>query len=163
MIAHDLRHELYGGRTELSLPDDFVWPRGKRIAVLIGACFEGWSDDKWPGLGPMGNPLPPAVPDINAIRWAEYGGRRGMPRILRMLARYNVRATVFVSAVIAERFPQIVRSIDNDGMRMPLQDRVQVHLFEFDAAVRNHAQGNDLQVADAILGFLPAVGFYQPD
>ena len=115
MIVHDLRHELYGSRTELSLPDDFVWPRGKRIAVLMGACFEGWSNDKWPGLGPMGNPLPAAVPDINAIRWAEYGGRRGMPRILRMLARYNVRATVFVNAVIAERFPQIVRSIASAG------------------------------------------------
>jgi peptidoglycan/xylan/chitin deacetylase (PgdA/CDA1 family) len=114
MIVHDLRHELYGSRTELSLPADFVWPRGKRIAVLMGACFEGWSHDKWPGLGPMGNP-PAAVPGINAIRWAEYGGRRGMPRILRMLARYDVRATVFVNAVIAERFPQIVRSFASAG------------------------------------------------
>jgi peptidoglycan/xylan/chitin deacetylase (PgdA/CDA1 family) len=114
-MSNMLRQALYGNRREVALPPNFVWPDGKRIAVLVGACFEGWSDDKWPGLGPMGNPLPANVPDINAIRWAEYGGRRGMPRILRILARRNVRATVFVNGVIAERFPTVVRAIAEAG------------------------------------------------
>lgn len=109
------RQALYGDRTEIALPGDFVWPGGKRIGVLIGACLEGWSDGKWPGVSPMGNPLPPGIPDINAMRWAEYAPRRGMQRILRVLERRNSKATVFVNAIMAERHPDLVRSIADAG------------------------------------------------
>jgi peptidoglycan/xylan/chitin deacetylase (PgdA/CDA1 family) len=109
------REQLYDSRIEVPLPASFRWPGGKRLGVVLGACLEGWSDGKWPGLSPMGNPLPSGIPDINAIRWAEYAGRQGMQRILRVLAGRNATATVFVNAIMAERFPALVRSIAEAG------------------------------------------------
>ena len=53
--------------------------------------------------------------------------------------------------------------IHQHGVGMACQDGVQVHFFEVDAAVGNHTFGHDLQVADAVLGFLASVGFHQPD
>jgi len=50
-----------------------------------------------------------SVPDLNAVGWAAYGHRRGVHRILDVLARQDVRATLNVSGIMAERYPQIVR------------------------------------------------------
>ncbi len=49
---------------------DWLWPNGKRIAVVFNVCLEAWSDGKAPGISPMGNPLPAGVLDTMAISWA---------------------------------------------------------------------------------------------
>jgi hypothetical protein len=82
---------VHAGATETSLPADFRWPGGKRLAVFFRCAFEGWSDGHWPGVGPMGNPLKPGVPDLNAIGFAEYGHRRGIFRRFFKTARNKVK------------------------------------------------------------------------
>lgn len=104
-----------GERIEVPVPANFRWPGGQRIAVLFGVAFEGWSDGKWPGIGPMGNPLQAGVPDWNAVRWAEYGWRRGIHRILDALGRYGIKASVMVCGILAERHPETVRAIAQAG------------------------------------------------
>jgi len=94
---------------------DFRWPGGKRIAVMLKVAFEGWSDGRTPGLGPMGNPLKPGFFDTNAHLWAEYGARRGMDRVLRIMERHNVKASVLVNGVIAERHPEVVKRVAEAG------------------------------------------------
>jgi len=107
--------DIHAGCTEVPAAADFRWPGGKRIAVFFRVSFEWWSDGKWPGIGPMGNPLKAGVPDLNAIGWAEYGHRRGIHRILDVLARQHVRATINVSGILAERHPEIVRRMADEG------------------------------------------------
>lgn len=111
MSETSLRH---GGR-EISAPEGFRWPDAKRLAVLFNVAYEGWSEGKWPGIGPMGNPLQPGYPDMNAFFWGEYGPRRGIRRILRSLERQGVAASVMVCGVLAERHPDTVRAIADAG------------------------------------------------
>ena len=103
------------GGVEIPAPDDFRWPGGKRVGVIFRVALEGWSDGKWPGAGPMGNPLKPGTTDLNAIYWAEYGPRRGIYRLLKILERRQVRATVLVNGVITERYPEAVRRVAEAG------------------------------------------------
>lgn len=107
--------DIHAGGTETRLPSDFRWPEGKRIAVFPRVSFEWWSDGKWPGIGPMGNPLKAGVPDLNAVGWAEYGHRCGIFRILEVLKRQTIRATINVCGIMAERRPEIVRSMVEQG------------------------------------------------
>lgn len=108
--------ELFEGHTGVQrMPDDFRWPGGRKIAVLLGVAYEAWSDGKAPGIGPMGNPLPPGFVDTNALAWAEYGSRRGMDRLLSVLERRQRRATVMINGVLAERAPDVVRRIADAG------------------------------------------------
>lgn len=107
--------DIHHGGTEVPAPADFRWPGGKRIAVFFRVSFEWWSDGKWPGIGPMGNPLKAGVPDLNAVGWAEYGHRRGIHRVLDVLARQEIRATINVSGILAERYPEVVRRIAEEG------------------------------------------------
>src|SRR3990172_3582803 len=96
---------------------DWLWPGGKRIAVVFNVALEAWSDGKAPGISPMGNPLPaiPGIVDSMAISWAAYGAKRGIYRLLDAFARHNVRASVMTSAILAERSPEAVRAVGDAG------------------------------------------------
>lgn len=104
----------HGARVQ-RLPRDFRWPGGRHVAVVFNIAFEGWSDGKAPGIGPMGNPLPAGTFDTNALSWGHYGATRGIDRLLRVLDRTKVRGSVMVSGVFAERIPQTVKAIADAG------------------------------------------------
>jgi len=89
------------------------WP--KPLAISVSVMLEGWSDDAAPGIGPMGNPLKPGVLDLQARSWAEYGPKVGALRILDILKRLNVRAVFYVSGIVAERHPDLVKAIVTAG------------------------------------------------
>ena len=94
---------------------DWMWPDGKRIAVVFNVCLEAWSDGKAPGISPMGNPLPAGVLDTMAISWAAYGVEVGIHRLMDGFARHGAKASVMVNAVIAKRAPATVRAIADRG------------------------------------------------
>jgi peptidoglycan/xylan/chitin deacetylase (PgdA/CDA1 family) len=94
---------------------DWIWPAGKRIAVVFNVCLEAWSDGKAPGISPMGNPLPAGVLDTMAISWAAYGVEVGIHRLMDGLGRHGAKASVMVNAIIAERSPTTVRAVAGDG------------------------------------------------
>jgi len=94
---------------------DFRWPGGRHVAVIFNIAYEAWSDGKAPGIGPMGNPLPAGAFDSNALSWGNYGSTQGIERLLRVLDRTRTRASIMVSGVLAERFPDNVRAIAKAG------------------------------------------------
>ncbi len=97
------------------LPGTFRWPGGRHVAVVLNVAFEGWSDGKAPGIGPMGNPLPGGIFDTNALSWGHYGAVRGIERLLRVLDQTKIRGSVMVSGVFGERVPQVVKTIADAG------------------------------------------------
>src|SRR3979409_741267 len=72
-------------------------------------------DGKPPGIGPMGNTLPAGAFDSNALPWGSYGSNRGIERLLDVLVRTRIRASVMTSGILAQRFPQIIRAIAEAG------------------------------------------------
>ena len=94
---------------------EWRWPGGKKGAVLFNICLEAWSDGKAPGIGPMGNPLPAGHLDTMAISWAEYGPKRGIYRLLEGLGRHQVKSSVMVNAILAERHPPAVKAVAQAG------------------------------------------------
>ena len=92
-----------------------TWPAQRPLAVPISIMLEGWADDTAPGIGPMGNPLKAGVLDRQAISWAEYGAKVGAWRILDLLDRHQARAVFYVSGVVAERYPDLLAAIVQQG------------------------------------------------
>jgi peptidoglycan/xylan/chitin deacetylase (PgdA/CDA1 family) len=77
--------------------------------------LEGWTDDAAPGIGPMGNPLKAGVLDLQGQSWAEYGAKAGAWRLLDILETQRQRALFYVSGVVAERYPDLLRAIVGAG------------------------------------------------
>lgn len=107
--------DVHADAIETLPPANFRWPGGQRLGIFFRVALEGWSDDQWPGFGPMGNPLKPGTPDLNALGWVEYGIRRGIHRILDVLERQQIQTSMLVCGVLAERYPQTLRRIADAG------------------------------------------------
>ncbi len=97
----------------MSLPQG--WPQGRSLAVSVSVMLEGWSDGAAPGVGPMGNVLKAGVLDLQARSWAAYGVNAGTWRLLDVLAAARVRAVFYISGILAERHPDLVRAIVDAG------------------------------------------------
>ena len=77
--------------------------------------LEGWADDSAPGIGPMGNPLKSGVLDLQVRSWADYCPKVGAWRILDLLAGADTTAVFYVSGLLAERYPDLMRAISAAG------------------------------------------------
>jgi hypothetical protein len=91
------------------------WPADKPLALSVSVMLEGWTDDAAPGIGPMGNPLRAGVLDLQARSWAEYGPKVGAWRLLDILERMKTRSVFYVSGIVAERYPDLMRTIAAAG------------------------------------------------
>jgi peptidoglycan/xylan/chitin deacetylase (PgdA/CDA1 family) len=92
-----------------------AWPIDRPIALSVSIMLEGWTDDSAPGIGPMGNPLKAGTLDLQGRSWAEYGPKAGAWRILDALAAEKVKAVFYVSGILAERYPDLMRAITDAG------------------------------------------------
>jgi peptidoglycan/xylan/chitin deacetylase (PgdA/CDA1 family) len=91
------------------------WPQGKRIAVIVSVLLENWTAGKSPTYFPRTTPLAPGMIDHAGIEWSHYGGKEGVWRILKVLERAGVRATVFANALSAELYPQAIKAAVASG------------------------------------------------
>lgn len=94
---------------------DFRWPEGVQVAVVFNIAYEGWSDGKAPGIGPMGNVLLPGFFDSNAASWGAYGAVRGIQRLERIAAANGIKTSVMTNGVLAERWPDTVAALAAAG------------------------------------------------
>ena len=98
------------------LPQD--WPTGRTLAVSVSVMLEGWSEGAAPGVGPMGNVLKAGTLDLQGLSWAEYGAKAGAWRLLDVLGAAGVRAVFYVSGVLAQRHPDLMRAITSAGHKL---------------------------------------------
>ncbi|NJC68621.1 polysaccharide deacetylase [Planosporangium thailandense] len=83
------------------------WPDGKRAA----AAFTFDVDAESGVLGAS----PEAASRMSVMSHQAYGPLVGVPRILSILERHDVRSTFFVPGYTAVRYPQVVRAIVDAG------------------------------------------------
>ncbi|KAB8165914.1 polysaccharide deacetylase family protein [Streptomyces sp. 3MP-14] len=84
------------------------WPGGARVAFYVGLNVEHYRVDR-----PATSIFPdtaPLVPDPLNYGWRDYGPRVGFWRVLEILDRHGVRASVMLNSEAGQRYPAIVRA-----------------------------------------------------
>jgi peptidoglycan/xylan/chitin deacetylase (PgdA/CDA1 family) len=89
------------------------WPGGNRIAVTINIMHEWESQPEWKSL----RKRPAGVDGIDFLSLTnrQYGANFGFARLLDVLDRCGVKATVLCSGLMAELFPDTVREASGRG------------------------------------------------
>ena len=87
------------------------WPGGARCAVALS--FD--SDHETSDLREGGN-------SIGRLAWGQYGARVGVPRILKLLDKYQVKASFYVPAVTALLHPEEQRRVVAHPLDRQLDD-----------------------------------------
>ena len=82
-----------------------MWRDNKKCAVLLTFDFD--AESLWETTGNHNTPT--------YMSRGEYGSRVGVPRILSLLDKYQIRATFFVPGITAERHRAVVREIQARG------------------------------------------------
>lgn len=83
------------------------WPNGVRAAAALTFDVDGESSVLFDA--------PEAAGRLSVMSHQAYGPSVGVPRILGILERHQVRATFFVPGFTADRYPEIVRAIAESG------------------------------------------------
>jgi peptidoglycan/xylan/chitin deacetylase (PgdA/CDA1 family) len=99
----------------LSSGQDLRWPGDRRIAVVFNLAFEMWTPGATSGVGPMGNVLTDGLFDPNADSYGRYNATHGIPRLVSILERHGIPASLMTSGLVAERFPAQLAAYARQG------------------------------------------------
>lgn len=99
-----------------------TWPGGAAVAVNLVLVYEEGAeyavpdgDPRSDGWGEYPEAAPAGVRDLGSETHYEYGSRAGIWRLVRLLDRYGVEATVSAAALALERNPEVARWIAERG------------------------------------------------
>ncbi|MEE4302389.1 MAG: polysaccharide deacetylase family protein [Pseudomonadales bacterium] len=104
-------HARYAYSSILDRPD-FSWPEGRRLAVYLGLNLECFAFGE--GLGAELAPGGPQ-PDVLNYAWRDYGNRVGAPRLLELLDRLELPATVLANSALYDTAPGLVERFSARG------------------------------------------------
>ncbi|HEY7244966.1 MAG TPA: polysaccharide deacetylase family protein [Xanthobacteraceae bacterium] len=86
------------------------WPEGARVALWVVPNIEFFALDTRPGgLGPG------KIPDVPIWAMRDYGNRVGVFRLMDILDRYGIRATVALNSDICVHHPEIIEEGEKRG------------------------------------------------
>jgi peptidoglycan/xylan/chitin deacetylase (PgdA/CDA1 family) len=130
-----------------------AWPYGKGAA----ASFTFDVDAESAVL--FGNPG--AASRLSVMSHQAYGPLTGLPRLLRILARHQVRATFFVPGYTAHRHPDAVRAIVDGGHEIAHHGYLHESLIDSGEAAEAEILDRGLAALEEVAGVRP-VGYRAP-
>lgn len=108
-------------------PRPWAWPNGQRIAVTLGIPFEAFEYQSQ-----FNHIATPGKKDLFSLSYGDYAWKAGIWRLLDLMDRYGVKASMATNGLAAERHPEIVRMFADE-----------------DHEVMGHGWANDKYVNDA--------------
>lgn len=96
---------IYATRPPITQRPNFVWPKGKGLAVYLGINLEQFAFGE--GLGAELAPGGPQ-PDVLNYAWRDYGNRVGAWRMLEMMDALELPATVLLNSKLYDDAPSLI-------------------------------------------------------
>jgi peptidoglycan/xylan/chitin deacetylase (PgdA/CDA1 family) len=90
------------------------WPNGARLVISISMQMEAGAQPQSGAESPLPK-IDPKYPDIAATKWYEYGFKEGLPRLLDMFDRRNVKVTSHMVGAAVEKHNTLAKEIVQRG------------------------------------------------
>ena len=91
------------------------WPGGARLAVTVSMQFEAGGQPISGAGGPITEPILAGFPDLGQNTFYEYGAREGVPRLLDLFDRHDIKITSFMIGDAVRRHPDVAAMIVDRG------------------------------------------------
>jgi peptidoglycan/xylan/chitin deacetylase (PgdA/CDA1 family) len=132
----------------------YEWPEGKRSAVLLSIDVDAIAPFLWEHR----DHLPERLARLEIRR---FGLRSGMTRLLDLFARFGVKASFYVPAVVAEFDPELLPALVRAGHEIGLHGYFHELVRDIDDAEFSEALDASLELFVRQTGQKP-VGFRSP-
>ncbi|WP_371227938.1 polysaccharide deacetylase family protein [Roseovarius sp. 2305UL8-3] len=132
---------------------EYLWPDGAQSAVF--PAFDVDSESVWLGADPENQRR------LVTTSYGGYEARVGIPKILEVLRRHEVRATFFITGWSIEAHPTTCETILNDGHEIAHHGYLHLRPDTADQATLEEEMDRGLEVMKRVLGVTP-VGYRAP-
>lgn len=132
----------------------YEWPAGYRCAVVFSADVDGESPFVWMNRGKPVNTL-------GELEQRRFGPRRGLARLVNLLAEFDARGSFYVPGVIMAQYPWITPSLRAAGHEIGLHGYYHERMETLDDDAFNSVMARSLAIFEAQGGTAP-VGFRSP-
>jgi peptidoglycan-N-acetylglucosamine deacetylase len=132
---------------------EYAWPEGIRCAAVLSFDVDGESG--------MLQANPKNKDRLSVMSWARYGPKIGVPRLLEMLKVKGVQASFFVPGYTAELYPELIKSIHDQGHEIGAHGYLHEPLSSLDPIQEEAALAKTCTILEQITGRKP-VGFRAP-
>ena len=133
--------------------DPIVWPAGKRSAATLG--FDMDDESVVLTVNPANRTR------LSVMSHQAYGAVTGMPRILSMLKRHDLRATFFCPGYTAERYPELLRRVVGEGHEVAHHGYLHEAIEGMSAKQEADVLDQGLDALERVAGIRP-VGYRAP-
>ncbi|MEH3118845.1 MAG: polysaccharide deacetylase family protein [Methylorubrum populi] len=101
---------------EISMADESAfWPNGARLAVSFSLMFEGGGQPISGAGGVIPDPIEKGLPDLPTNAFFQYGVYEGIPRLLDLFDRHQVKMSSFMIGRAVDKAPDLAREIVRRG------------------------------------------------
>src|ERR1700722_8853508 len=109
------------------------WPNSARLAVSFSLMFEAGGQPMSGGGGVIPDPIQYGMPDLPTNAFFEYGVYEGIPRILDLLDKHQVKLSSFMIGQAVDKAPDLAREIVKRGHEVAAHGRTWENSYALDA------------------------------
>ena len=100
------------------------WPNGARLAVSFSLMFEGGGQPISGAGGVIPDPIEKGVPDLPTNSFFAYGHYEGIPRLLDLMDKHEIKLSSFMIGKAVETSPDLAQEIVRRGHEAAAHGRV---------------------------------------
>ncbi|BBX74463.1 polysaccharide deacetylase family protein [Mycobacterium shinjukuense] len=141
----------------MSQPNSF-WPNAARLAVTVSMQFEAGGQPISGAGGPITEPILQGYPDLGQNSFYEYGAREGVPRILDLMDKHDIKMSSFMIGDAVRRHPQVAAEIVRRGHEAGAHGRSWQRQYHLDRDAEKVWIADSVQAIEEVTGFRP-VGY----
>ncbi|WP_263359937.1 polysaccharide deacetylase family protein [Acidicapsa ligni] len=133
------------------------WPNDARLVISVSMQMEGGAQPESGAESPMPK-IDPKYPDIPASKWYDYGYKEGLPRLLDMFDRRNVKVTSHMVGVAVEKHPALAKEIVQRGHEASGHGQTWTAQYSMTPEEERHAYQQSIETIERATGTRP-LGF----
>ncbi len=137
------------------MPQQPFWPGGARLAVSFSLMFEGGGQPISGAGGVIPDPIKGGLPDLPTNAFFAYGPNEGIPRILDLLDRHQVKMSSFMIGEAVRHAPDVAREIVRRGHEAAAHGRTWENSYQLSEAEERRFIADGVAAIEEVTGQKP--------